>query len=139
MSNGADAVDDDELLYRRVPESTDWYDPSTNTLKAEAFQPNRDRDTTGLSLVRAKHKSIQEAARGTPGKSYFVAIVRVGDLRQREIGVVSRPILPDGTYDPAHVELPDLRAETRKESITLERQRILANDLCIEVKGPYTT
>ena len=139
MDGGSEPIEDDELLYRRVPESTGWYDPVTGVLKSEAFGPHKTQDITGLSVARAKHKSIEEAARGRPGKSYFVAVLRAGDLRQRGIEVVPRPDLPDGRHDPAHAELPDLNSETRKASRTLERQRILAEELSLRVEGSFPT
>ena len=39
-------------------------------------------DVTGLSVSRAKYKSIQDAAKGLRGKAYYVAVLRAGDLRQ---------------------------------------------------------
>ena len=108
------------------PHQRVWYDPATGVLNSEAFGPHKTRDTSGLSVPRAKYKSIEEAAHGQPGKSYFVAVLRAGDLRQRGIDVVPRPVLPDGRRDPAHAELPDLNGSVRKADQTLERQRILA-------------
>ncbi len=116
-----------------------WYDPATGVLMPQAFAPHKTLDTSGLSISRAKYKTIVEAARGRPGKSYFVAVLRAGELRQRGMDVVPRPILPDGSRDPAHAELPDLNATNRKEDLTLERQRILANDLTLRVRGPFET
>lgn len=139
MEGGSEPIEDGELLYRRVPASTRWYDPATGVLRSEAFGPHKTQDITGLSVVRAKHKSIEEAARGRPGKSYFVAVLRAGDLRQRGIDVVSRPDSQDGEHDPAHAELPGLNSETRKASQTLERQRILAEELTLHVEGPFAT
>lgn len=136
-----DAVANDELLYRRVSASVmpQQYDPSTGNLNDQAFAPHKTRDVTGLSVSRAKFKSLEKAALGRPGKSYFIAVLRVGDLRQRGIEVVPRPELPDGQYDPAHAELPDLNAANRKDDITLKRQRILAEALCLRVEGPFET
>lgn len=134
-----DPVADDELLYRRVSASAmpQQYDPSTGSLSDQAFAPHKKMDLTGLSVSRAKFKSLEEAALGRLGKSYFVAVLRAGDLRQRGIEVVPRPELPDGQFDPAHAELLDLNAANRKSDITLERQRILAEELCLRVEGPF--
>lgn len=139
MESGIEPIEDDEILYRRVPASTGWYDPVEGRLKPEAFGPHRTQDSTGLSLARAKYKTIEEAAEGRPGKSYFVALLRAGDLRQRGIDVVPRPELPDGRCDPAHAELPDLNSATRKADITLERMRMLAYESCLRVQGPFAT
>lgn len=139
MDSGIQPIDDGELLYRRVPTSMDWYDPMTGLLKSAAFGPHKTRDITGLSVFRKKYKSIKEAASGQPGKSYFVAVLRAGDLRHRGIDVVPCPNLPDGQYDLAHAELPGLNSSNRKDGTTLENQRILATDLCLEVEGPFAT
>jgi hypothetical protein len=45
MAQGDDPVDPDEILFRRIPASTGWYDPPS--LAPEAFRPNKN-DTTGL-------------------------------------------------------------------------------------------
>ena len=136
-----DTVADDELLYRRVSASAvpQQYDPATGRLSDQAFAPHKIMDGTGLSISRARFKSLEEAALGRQGKSYFVAILRAGDLRKRGIEVVPQPNLPNGEYDPAHAELPDLNASNRKDDITLERQRILAQELCLRVEGPFET
>lgn len=119
-----DPLADAELLYRRVSASAvpRQYDPATGILSDQAFAPHKKMDVTGLSVSRAKFKSLEEAAQGRSGESYFVAVLRAGDLRQRGIEVVPRPELPDGQYDSAHAELPDLNAANRKDDITLERQ-----------------
>ena len=136
MDNETEPIADEELLYRRVPASTHWYDPATGVLKPEAFAPHRTEDFTGLSVSRAKYKSIEEAARGRPGKSYYVAVLRVGDLRQKGITVVPRPEVPDG-YDLGHAELPDLNSGNRKTDRTLELQRLFTQ-VCLRVEGPFS-
>lgn len=138
MNNGIDPIADDELLYRRIPASLNWYDPTTGVVKPEAFGPHKQRDQTGLSVSRAKFGSAeQEAERGRPGKTYYIAILRTGDIRQRGMGVVAKPDTPSG-YDAAHAELPDLNASNYKSDETLESQRILADELCLRVEGPFT-
>lgn len=66
MSNFSDAdpVEDDELLYRRIPVANNWY--SENSLSPQAYGPHKDRDQTGLSLFRARFVSIETVARGRP-------------------------------------------------------------------------
>ena len=94
MDDGIEPITDDELLYRRIPASMGWYSASAG-LSPQAFAPHATNDITGLSVSRAKYKSIQAAAKGRPGKSYYVAILRAGDLRQRGIQVVPRPLPED--------------------------------------------
>jgi len=133
VDNGTEPIADDELLYRRVPASTGWYDPATGLLNPEAFAPHKTHDVTGLSVSRAKFKSIEEAAKGRPGKLYYVAVLRAGDLRRIGIEVVPRA-QPD---DPAHAELPDLNSGNRKADETLERQRLMAEELRPRVEGLF--
>ena len=130
VNDGTEPIADEEFLYRRIPASTDWYSTETG-LKPEAFGPLKT-DATGLSISRAKYKSIEEAARGRPGKSYYVAVLRAGDLRQNGIEPAPKP-MPD---DPGHAELPDLNADNRKTDQTLELQRVLVS-LTLRVEGPF--
>lgn len=130
MDEGNDPIADEESLYR-VPQSMGWYCVDTG-LKSEAFAPHKTQDVTGISVYRAKYKSIEEAAKGRPGKSYYVAILRAGALRQQGIEVVPRP-KPD---DSGHAELPDLNSGNRKTDNILELQRVLV-DLCLAVEGPF--
>jgi len=138
VSDGIDPIDDEELLYRRVPASTGWYDSASGEIDELAFQPNKTVDVTGLSFAREKYKTIEEAARGRPGKSYFVAVFRAGALRTSGINIEPRPNTPDG-FDPAHAELPQLNAASRGTNQCLDRQRVLAKELCLRVEGPFVT
>ena len=133
MEDGTDDVADDEFLYRRVPTSTHWYEPATG-LKPEAFGPHKENDPTGISVSRAKYTAIKAAARGRQGRTYYVAVLRAGDLRHMGIEVEPRP-LPG---DPGHAELPALNSANRKDDRTLELQRLLA-DLCTHTEGPFPT
>ena len=137
MEHDPEPVADDELLYRRVPASTGWYDPTSGMLKSEAFAPHKVNDATGLSVSRGKYKLLEEAALGRPGKTYYIAVINAGELRQAGIDVVPQPHLPSG-YDPSHAELPGLNSSNRKATETLERQRVLVS-LCRTIEGPYET
>ena len=129
MDNGTEPIADQELLYRRVPLA--WYSADTG-LDPQAFAPHKIHDATGLSVSRDKHKSIEDAAKGRPGKSYYVAVLLAGDLQRHGIQVVPRP----RPNDPGHAELPDLNAANRKANRTLEIERLLA-ELCLRVEGPF--
>lgn len=132
IADGAERIDDSELLYRRIPESMGWYNPAEDERPSPlAFRPGQ-RDISGLSLYRAKHKLLEEAARGQAGKRYYIAVLRAGDLRACGMNVVQRP--PE---DPAHCEIPDLTFESRKQDEALEMQKRLAHELCIRVEGPF--
>src|SRR5207249_270487 len=108
-------IADDELLYRRIPASMWWY--SQAGLSPEAFDPRKD-ETTGISVSRAKYKSIEEAARGKSKKGYYVAVLRAEYIRRIGLEVVPRP----GPGDPGHAELPDLTCENRLTPEAEERK-----------------
>ena len=130
---GSEPIADDELLYRRIPDSLNLYDPNSEPhLLPDAFRPNAN-DTTGLSVYRAKYKSVEEAARGREGKRYYVAVSRAGDLRAAGIDVVPRP--REG--DPGHAEVPGLNYQNRKSDQAIERKLLLAQKLCLRVEGPF--
>ena len=131
MANGHEPIADDELLYRRVPVT--WFHHSTGLPLHDAFGPNKNRDLTGLSLSRARYKTAEQAALSQqPGKQYYVAVLRALDVRQAGMRIDPRPTADD----PSHCEIPDLRADNYKETITLERQRRLV-ELCLRVEGPF--
>ena len=128
-NHGTEPVADNELLYRRIPVSRGWY--SEGILSPEAFDP-LPGEATGISVYRAKYKSLEEAARGKSKKGYFVAQFRAGDLRMHGIEVEPRPE-PD---DPGHAELPGLTCWNRLEPEALERKLRLAR-LPLRVYGPF--
>jgi len=133
LSPGAEPVADDELLYRRVPVSTGWFNPQlAPPLSPKAFHPNRN-DTTGISLSRAKHKTVEEAARGKEGKSYYIVVLCAGDLRRHGIEVIPAPTVDD----PGHTELPGLKYADRQPDEVLEWEKLLAHQLCLKIEGPF--
>jgi hypothetical protein len=76
LPDDSEPIDDDELLYRRVPAALNLYDPHAEPhLLPDAFRPNQN-DVTGLSVYRAKYKTIEEVARGREGKSYHIVVLR---------------------------------------------------------------
>ena len=53
MSDGWEPVADHEILYRRIPANSGFYDPRVDPKPSPlAFRPTQ-LDTTGLSLARA--------------------------------------------------------------------------------------
>jgi hypothetical protein len=129
MPDGTEPITDDELLYRRIPVSKRWYD--ADGVSPEAFDP-RPNETTGISVSRAKYKSIEQAAKGPSKQGYYVAVLRAGDLRQNSLQVVPRPE-PD---DPGHAELPDLTCENRLTQEAEER-KLRLSELSQRVEGPF--
>jgi len=132
VEDGTEPITDDELLYRRVSVNSGWYSPSTG-LDPRAFAPHKTEDVTGISVDRAKYKRIEEAAKGRPGKSYFVAVLQAGDLKQQGISAVPRPE-PD---DPGHAELPELNSGNRRSDRTQDLQVLLVK-LTRRVEGPFS-
>ena len=134
MLDGTEPIADEEELYRRIPVSPNWYDPAVDSHPSpRAFRPI-DEDKSGLSLYRAKYKSIRQVAENLRGKRYYVAVLRAGALREYGIKVVPKPIPP---HDLGHAEIPSLTYTNRKEQRAVEQQLLLAEKLCLRVEGPF--
>ena len=129
-SDGTEPIDDDEILYRRVPSrDEEWVKHDRPT--PQVFRPRED-DTTGLSVSRAKYKSIEDAAQGLK-PSYCVAVLRAGDLRSH--GIEVQPSPKEG--NPGHAEIPGLTYALRKKNPAKEFQKLLAEKICLKVEGPF--
>ena len=130
----AEPVADDELLYRRIPVSQHWYDPAVSAKPLlRTFYPRTD-DVTGLSVVRGEpYNTSEQAARGPSKSGYFVAVLRVGDLRAHGLEVVPRPVA--GTR--GHAEIISLTATNRDSDEALRVMELLAERLCLRVEGPF--
>ena len=128
MPDGTEPVEDTELLYRRV--SKVYYESG---LSPEAFRPT-DQDVDGISLSREKYHSLEEAARGRPGKTYYVAVFRAGDLREAGIEIAPDP-QPDIT---GHVLLTNMDYENRKSKEGLERKMAMKRRY-LRLEGPFST
>jgi len=99
----------------------------------DAFRPRKD-DLTGLSICRAEYKSVEEAAASEwPGKIYFVAVLRAGDLRACGMEVVPRPL--EG--DPGHAEIASLNYDHRGDNDAIQWKKRLAHELTLRVEGPF--
>lgn len=136
ITDGSEPIDDAEVLYRRIPDSKGWYDAGSppSSLSPDAFRPT-ENDTTGLSLSRAKYKSVEDAALGRPGKTFWVAKLLAGEMRLHGIELVPRP-LPG---DPGHAEIPSMTYPVRKSAECEGRTVLLAGKLTLEIFGPFTT
>ena len=133
MGDGTEPIADDELLFRRIPPKTNWYNPAKSPKPDHrAFGP-QENDETGLSLDRQKYNDTpQEAARKGRGAQYYIAVLRAGDIRARGLRVEPRP----RPADPGHAEISDLTYECKKTTESLNAQQTLAAELCLEVLGP---
>ncbi|HEY5315327.1 MAG TPA: hypothetical protein VIK18_22540 [Pirellulales bacterium] len=137
-------VGDDEFVYRRVPVSANRYDPSRRDLSPDAFDPHKKSDPDGLSVVRARSEGHpdfltpeQTAAAGPSAKGYYIAVLRVGDLRQNGIDVVPDPIVEHGKECPAHALIPCINASNRGTQFALDIMVLLAHKHTVEVLGPF--
>ncbi len=142
MTDEGDQIDDDEILHRRISVKSKWYDKLKSPKPVqEAFKPHPTDDPDGLSLSRAKSSkhplflnAREFAAGGRSSDGYFIACLRVRDLRHHSIVIVASPI-PD--TDPGHIHLPQLNSENRKSSEVKSLSKLLADELTIEVLGPF--
>ncbi|MCE9526319.1 MAG: hypothetical protein K8R36_09730 [Planctomycetales bacterium] len=142
MPDEGDQIDDDEFLHRRIPVKTNWYDPQKGPKPVqEAFKPHRENDPDGLSLSRAKSPrnptflDAESCAKIGPSPyGYYIALLRVRDLRAHNIHIVASPI-PDS--DAGHVHLPQLKSSNRDSNEVKSLAKRLADELTIEVLGPF--
>jgi hypothetical protein len=104
----------------------------TGELNALAFHPHATADQTGISLSRAKYKTVEQAGAGRPGKQYYVAPLRASDLKAKGLRVEPDPT-PD---DPGHCVLPDVNSGNRRDDATQELERELAG-LALPIAGPF--
>ena len=133
MSDGSEPIADHEILYRRIPAASGFYDPLVDPSPSPlAFRPTT-YDTTGLSLSRAKYTDLDQAGRGREGKRYYVAVLRAGELRRLGIEVVPKPL----ESDPGHCEIAELTFANRKAMPFAEWQALLAEQLCLRIEGPF--
>ncbi|MEQ9410943.1 MAG: hypothetical protein RIK87_24745 [Fuerstiella sp.] len=136
MPNAPVPIDDDEVLYRRIPVSCDWYEAEGGVLYPEAFAPRRD-EHSGISVYRKRFKTLEEVARGRSKQGYYVVSLLASELRVRGLNVEPRPEVEDG-WDDAHAEIPSLHAGIRKTNEADELQAILAElGMVIPVEGPF--
>ncbi len=108
MENQPIPIDDDEILFRRIPVSMGWY--ADGLLSGEAFEPRPD-EYSGISVYRKRFRSLEEVAQGKSKHGYYVVSLRVSNLRYAGINVEPRPAVLEG-WDDAHAELPQLNAGT---------------------------
>lgn len=133
MSDGSEPIADHEILYRRIPAASGFYDPLVDPNPSPlAFRPTK-QDTTGVSLARAKYTDLEQAGRGREGKQYYVALLRAGELRRLGMDVVARPL----EDDPGHCEIAELTFANRKAMPFAEWQALLAEQLCLRIEGPF--
>ncbi len=130
--DGTDPIEDDEILFRRVPVSKQWFSQADG-LSPAAFEPLKT-DDTGLSIVREKYCTIEEAAKGPSKQGYFVAKFRAVDLRRARNRIGTARPLPG---IPGHAEITSLTYQDYQSDRSQEIMVQLATELCIDVRGPF--
>lgn len=125
-------VADDELLYRRVPDSQNWVAPDAKTVDPLAFRP-RESDSTGLSLGRAKYETPEEAAaRGSKGRQFYIAVLSARRMRAAGIQIAPRPL----ASHPGHAEVLELTFDNRRTNRSRELVQRL-RDCVVAIEGPF--
>lgn len=76
-------VEDDEILYRRIPTQPS-YTIQRSLRGPRHSRSNRFNETKTVS-PRARFRSPEEVAQNPRGKKYYVAVLRVSALRARGI------------------------------------------------------
>src|SRR5688572_17465779 len=104
MADGTEAIDPNEIVYRRILSKGNHYKPGrVPPLSQKAFSP-RDIDADGISLIRGAYvQSPQDAAAlGLAGYDYWIIEMRAGDLVN-----AGMPIAPDPQPGcPGHALIP---------------------------------
>ena len=123
IGDGSEPIADDEIVYRRVSDTSGWYDPNSDRPVAwAAFRPN-EKDLDGISVWRAKYKSPAEVAatQARPERRYFILVLRAARLRESGIEVKPSPQLGG----PGHATLANLNKEQyeRDRDIRSDRTR----------------
>ncbi len=134
MNPGEEPIEDDEWLYRRIPDSTGWYRPNeTPPIEPEAFRANKN-DTTGISIWRAKYTTIEEAGAGRKGKTYWVAVFQAKEVFAGGMDIEPRP-LDDGL---GHAEIVSLNYENRRSRQSIE-WRLELVEAVERIEGPFAS
>lgn len=126
------SIADDETVYRRIPVAAGWFDG--HGVSPSAFSPN-ENDTEGLSVYRASFLTAEQVAlTGRSSQGYYVAALRVGDIRAAGLSVEDDD--PAGV-DPGHAKIAELNARVRR-SESVQRWKVhLAKQLVLRVEGPF--
>ena len=126
VKNHGDPVSLDELVYRRVLNRLDFYDPELPVpVVYVAFRPT-DADHDGISVYRpACGATAVQVAFG----NHYVAGLRVRDIVELDINGLRPTVVPSSeiTEIPGHALIPQLNVTLRDGN--KERYRLLARRL----------
>lgn len=135
-----DPVMPDEHLYRRISLNANPPGLSDDrVVLQQAFLP-RKNDVDGISLVRAKYRSANEAALppNSTHREYVVAVVKAADLESLGLTLDVTPDDIDielGTH--AHVSVREMNAANYKSPEVKDWARQIAEHHVLEVLGPF--
>ncbi len=128
-----DAIDDEEVLLRRIPTRPDFMNPAAGSRPSRmAFRPRED-DQTGLSVFRERYISAVDLCRNSEGKRFYVARFLARDIRAVGMDVRPRRNGPK----PGHAEIISLTFENRKDDKSETWQIFMARELEMDVVGPH--
>lgn len=130
-------IADDEIVLRRVSETSGYYDPESDRPFAwVAFRPN-EKDVRGLSVWRERYKTPEQAAgiNARPGRRYFIFKLNVGVLR--EAGVIVEPSTDEGGAGHASLVNLNPRRYAEDKNAVQELARTIAEELVECVEGPF--
>lgn len=130
MPNGGEAIQPDEILYRRILPS--HYQPGLSSKPTpEAFRPTK-HDGDGLSFFRECRVTLAQASQHPrkPDIRHPVAKLRAGDLT--DLGMVLRIDEPP----PGHVLSPNVCYANRDVVPAMNWIMKMANELCEVVDAP---
>ena len=143
-----DPPNPEELLYRRISlkNNPPLIQPGDPAVTQAAFLPHKERDTDGLTIVRAAYRAAAEVACPSttispnhPG--YMLAVVRARDLINLGLTLDVTPDEIDrkrgGT--PAHVSIREMNARTYRDdpAKVFDWARRIAEHHVLELMGPY--
>jgi len=136
--DGREPIEDDEIVFRRVPNNIDWYNPESQRPVAwVTFRPN-PKDTDGISVWRAKYKSPEEVAaiHARLGRQYWVLALKTSQLRNAGITIAPTPDLGG----PGHASLTNMRSSDYAQNRNTVKNiaEDITRNLVLYVEGPFT-
>ncbi len=103
-----DHIDDDEIIYRRIPRSSPWFE--NNSVTSASFGLDRRRGERGLSVYRKRVVSAHDVLAkpdAIPGS--LIAEARVGAIRGLANGKCEPlhldVVAADDEHNPGHAEI----------------------------------
>jgi len=109
-SGHSDFVDDDEVVYRRIPQEPPFHKPD-EWLTTANFKLDRRKSEKGLSVYRKDFRSIEEVLSARDAKpNSFVMSANVGEIRRLRNGkgdplFLDVIAMDEGGANPGHAEI----------------------------------